>query len=97
MPVLQVWKAGTVMFIKRSLASGLAGIDNPLFYRGNTMMQLWGGPSGHCDDCRIPACAGMSGAVPRLLRRLRRQRHREPHPHALRSIVDLGGRLNLAR
>ena len=29
MPVLQVWKAGTVMFIKRSLASGYAGIDNP--------------------------------------------------------------------
>jgi NAD(P) transhydrogenase subunit beta len=40
MPVLQVWKAGTVMFNKRSLASGYAGIDNPLFYRPNTMMLL---------------------------------------------------------
>src|SRR5262249_40593862 len=40
MPVLQVWKAGTVMFNKRSLASGYAGIDNPLFYRNNTMMLL---------------------------------------------------------
>ena len=40
MPVLQVWKAGTVMFIKRSLASGYAEIDNPLFYRDNTMMLL---------------------------------------------------------
>lgn len=40
MPVLQVWKAGTVFFNKRSLASGYAGIDNPLFYRDNTVMVL---------------------------------------------------------
>ncbi len=40
MPVLQVWKAATVFFNKRSLASGYAGIDNPVFYRDNTVMAL---------------------------------------------------------
>jgi NAD(P) transhydrogenase subunit beta len=40
MPVLQVWKAGTVLFNKRSLASGYAGIDNAVFYRDNTVMVL---------------------------------------------------------
>ena len=38
MPVFDVEKAGTVLFIKRSLASGYAGIDNKLFYHDNTMM-----------------------------------------------------------
>jgi len=40
MPVLQVWKSGTVLVNKRSLASGYAGIDNPVFYGDNTMMVL---------------------------------------------------------
>ena len=40
MPVFDVESAGTVLFIKRSLASGYAGIDNELFFYDNTMMLL---------------------------------------------------------
>jgi NAD(P) transhydrogenase subunit beta len=38
MPILDVDKAATCLFVKRSLASGYAGIDNTLFYKANTMM-----------------------------------------------------------
>lgn len=40
MPVIQVWNSKNVIFMKRSMASGYAGVDNPVFYKDNTDMLL---------------------------------------------------------
>jgi NAD(P) transhydrogenase subunit beta len=38
MPVLEVWKSGRVVALKRSMATGYSGVDNPLYFQENTRM-----------------------------------------------------------
>merc|ERR1712125_128770 len=40
MPVIQVWRSKHVIVMKRSVATGYAGVDNPIFYKENTDMLL---------------------------------------------------------
>lgn len=52
MPVLRVWEARNVIVFKRSMASGYAGVQNPLFYRDNAQM-LFGDAKDRVDDILV--------------------------------------------
>ena len=57
MPVLEVWKAHLCVVMKRSMASGYAGIDNPLFYKDNTRM-LFGDAKKMLEEVLVALKAG---------------------------------------
>jgi H+-translocating NAD(P) transhydrogenase subunit beta len=52
MPVLEVWKSATSVVMKRSMASGYAGVDNPLFYKENNRM-LFGDAKKMLDEVLV--------------------------------------------
>ncbi|MFI9642632.1 Re/Si-specific NAD(P)(+) transhydrogenase subunit beta [Micromonospora sp. NPDC051925] len=70
MPVLKVWNAHDVIVFKRSMATGYAGVQNPLFFRDNSQM-LFGDAKERVEDIvraldRVPAVGGAASYRPAL-------------------------------
>ena len=61
MPVLKVWNANHVIVFKRSMASGYAGVQNPLFFRENTQM-LFGDAKDRVDAINADLSHAHAGA-----------------------------------
>ena len=62
MPVLEVWKSKATVVMKRSMASGYAGVENPLFFRENTKM-LFGDAKKNVDAILTELRSGLSSAA----------------------------------
>jgi H+-translocating NAD(P) transhydrogenase subunit beta len=66
MPVLEVWNANTVVVMKRSMGSGYAGVENPLFYKDNTQM-LFGDAKKNLDAILSQLSQRESATAPALV------------------------------
>lgn len=60
MPVIEVWKAKQVIVLKRTMGTGYAGAENPVFFKDNTLMLL-GDAKTTCDALKAQITAHYSG------------------------------------
>lgn len=63
MPVVEVWKAKQVIVMKRTMGTGYAGAENPVFYKPNTQMLL-GDAKSVCDqlNAKVAEALGLHGS-----------------------------------